>query len=170
MGKRSAMPKKPPQAAFHSEINVTPLVDVCLVLLIIFMLVLPELLRGQNVELPHTNNHVVIQEAAKDKNIKWPVVAMKCVARGGDARFGCEKGEYFIEKTQMRDLSDLKANLTAELEKLRKKNAGQSKNVTMKIDVNLTYGQFYPFLIAIHDVTGRNVDLGTSDKKKAPKE
>jgi biopolymer transport protein TolR len=39
-----------------SEINVTPLVDVMLVLLIIFMVTAPMMQQGLNVELPETNN------------------------------------------------------------------------------------------------------------------
>ena len=39
-------------AATNSEINVTPLVDVCLVLLIIFMVITPMLGRGVDVKLP----------------------------------------------------------------------------------------------------------------------
>jgi len=38
----------------RSDINVTPLVDVCLVLLIIFMVVTPLLQKGVNVTLPTT--------------------------------------------------------------------------------------------------------------------
>jgi biopolymer transport protein TolR len=38
----------------RSEINVTPLVDVCLVLLIIFMVVTPMLVDGVEVALPET--------------------------------------------------------------------------------------------------------------------
>ncbi len=40
------------EAAPQSDINVTPLVDVCLVLLIIFMVVTPMLGRGKDVRLP----------------------------------------------------------------------------------------------------------------------
>lgn len=40
------------KAAIRSEINVTPLVDVCLVLLIIFMVVAPILNSGVKVDLP----------------------------------------------------------------------------------------------------------------------
>jgi biopolymer transport protein ExbD len=40
----------------QSDINVTPLVDVCLVLLIIFMVVTPMLQKGIAVNLPVTNN------------------------------------------------------------------------------------------------------------------
>ena len=41
----------------RSDINVTPLVDVMLVLLIIFMVVLDKLARGKDVPLPKTKNH-----------------------------------------------------------------------------------------------------------------
>ena len=40
------------QNSLESNINVTPLVDVCLVLLIIFMLVLPAAVNGVPVKLP----------------------------------------------------------------------------------------------------------------------
>src|SRR6184192_4587055 len=40
----------------NSEINVTPLVDVCLVLLIIFMVVTPMLQKGVPVNLPVTED------------------------------------------------------------------------------------------------------------------
>ena len=39
-----------------AEINVTPMADVMLVLLIIFMVVTPMLQKGVNVELAKTNN------------------------------------------------------------------------------------------------------------------
>jgi biopolymer transport protein TolR len=43
------------ESAIRSDINVTPLVDVCLVLLIIFMVVTP-LLGKSEVRLPETRN------------------------------------------------------------------------------------------------------------------
>ena len=42
------------KTAVRSEINVTPLVDVCLVLLIIFMVVTPLLYKQVEVQLPKT--------------------------------------------------------------------------------------------------------------------
>ena len=42
-------------APLRAEINVTPLVDVCLVLLIIFMIVLPSMVNGVPVVLPETS-------------------------------------------------------------------------------------------------------------------
>jgi len=44
------------RAALTSDINVTPLVDVCLVLLIIFMVVTPMLQKGVPVNLPVTED------------------------------------------------------------------------------------------------------------------
>ena len=41
-----------PSGGPKAEINVTPLVDVVLVLLIIFMVITPMLQRGKSVELP----------------------------------------------------------------------------------------------------------------------
>jgi biopolymer transport protein TolR len=42
-------------SAIQSDINVTPLIDVCLVLLIIFMIVLPTMVNGVDVQLPETS-------------------------------------------------------------------------------------------------------------------
>jgi biopolymer transport protein TolR len=55
--------------AIKADINVTPLVDVCLVLLIIFMVVTPLLLKGQDVELPETAKPEKMPEGAKQLNV-----------------------------------------------------------------------------------------------------
>src|SRR5436305_11174976 len=47
------------------DINVTPLVDVCLVLLIIFMVVTPMLQNGVGITLPETTNPEKMPENAK---------------------------------------------------------------------------------------------------------
>jgi biopolymer transport protein ExbD len=45
----------------QSEINITPLVDVVLVLLIIFMVVVPLLMEGYDVDIPRASNAVPVQ-------------------------------------------------------------------------------------------------------------
>jgi biopolymer transport protein TolR len=50
-----ALDAKSPNGAVRSEINVTPLVDVCLVLLIIFMVVTPMMIAQVKVDLPRTS-------------------------------------------------------------------------------------------------------------------
>jgi len=61
-----------PVSEVRSDINVTPLVDVCLVLLIIFMVVTPMLQNGVNVTLPETKAPEKIPE-----NQKQLVVSIK---------------------------------------------------------------------------------------------
>jgi biopolymer transport protein TolR len=55
--------------SLKADINVTPLVDVCLVLLIIFMVVTPLLTTGHAVQLPETNNPEKMPEGAKQINV-----------------------------------------------------------------------------------------------------
>jgi len=50
----------------NSNINVTPMVDVMLVLLIIFMVITPMLQRGQSVDLAKTNNPIQMSDADKE--------------------------------------------------------------------------------------------------------
>jgi biopolymer transport protein ExbD/biopolymer transport protein TolR len=55
--------KSPPVV---SDINVTPMVDVMLVLLIIFMVITPMLSKGVTVDLVKTKNPVAMQAADKE--------------------------------------------------------------------------------------------------------
>ena len=54
------------RGAVQSDINVTPMADVMLVLLIIFMVVTPMLQKGVSVELAQTSNPVDMQEADQE--------------------------------------------------------------------------------------------------------
>ncbi len=64
-----------------SEINVTPLVDVMLVLLVIFMVTAPMLQTGIDVELPETRN---VQDVNPEERI------IISISRQGDIFYGSE--------------------------------------------------------------------------------
>jgi biopolymer transport protein TolR len=51
----------------QSEINITPLVDVVLVLLIIFMVVVPLLMEGYNVDIPRASADSVPAQSAEQQ-------------------------------------------------------------------------------------------------------
>src|SRR5271157_3234247 len=59
-----ALKKQAPGAV--SDINVTPLVDVMLVLLIIFMVITPMLQKGVSVDMARVNNPRAMQDADKE--------------------------------------------------------------------------------------------------------
>ena len=89
-----------PASAPNSEINVTPLVDVVLVLLIIFMVVTPLLERDIEVRVPET---VVEESPPPDPNETQIVVQ---VARSGDYSINTEKiapADYVARLTRMLD-------------------------------------------------------------------
>src|SRR5690348_15714641 len=63
------MAHKPKAQNVVSDINVTPMVDVMLVLLIIFMVITPMLQKGAPVELVRTKNPIAMQAADKEDAI-----------------------------------------------------------------------------------------------------
>jgi biopolymer transport protein TolR len=69
----------------NSNINVTPMVDVMLVLLIIFMVITPMLQKGVTVDLAKVNNPTQMPDADKEDAL---IVA---VMRNGDVFFGNDK-------------------------------------------------------------------------------
>ncbi len=77
-----------------NEINVTPMVDVMLVLLIIFMVITPMLSKGVSVDLVRTRNPVAMDEADAEDAL---VVA---VTRDGQIFLGREKLKEVEELTQ----------------------------------------------------------------------
>lgn len=73
-------------AKVNSNINVTPMVDVMLVLLIIFMVITPMLQKGQSVELAKANNPSPMPDADKDDAV---IVAVM------------RDGKVFLDTTQV---------------------------------------------------------------------
>ena len=60
------MKKKQAPPSVLNDINVTPLVDVMLVMLIIFMVITPMLTKGQSVDKVKTANPIAMQDADKE--------------------------------------------------------------------------------------------------------
>src|SRR5881396_2588599 len=56
-------------SSLQSEINITPLVDVVLVLLIIFMVVVPLLMEGYDVDIPRASADMSSAQAAESQLI-----------------------------------------------------------------------------------------------------
>ena len=78
-----ALPKR--KMAVNSDINVTPMVDVMLVLLIIFMVITPMLQKGVSVELAKTDNPQSMADADKEDAL------LISVMRDGTIYFGSDK-------------------------------------------------------------------------------
>jgi biopolymer transport protein TolR len=103
----------------NSNINVTPMVDVMLVLLIIFMVITPMLNNKVNVDLPQADAAVVMEDANKEDAV---VVAVT------------RDGRTFLGGDQV-TVDDLGSKITAKLE--NKTN----KQVYMRADIRANYGK-----------------------------
>jgi biopolymer transport protein TolR len=82
-----SLAKRNEGAKVNSDINVTPMVDVMLVLLIIFMVITPMLQKGVSVDLAKVNNPEQMPDADKEDAL---VVA---VMRDGKVFFGNDRTE-----------------------------------------------------------------------------
>jgi biopolymer transport protein ExbD len=104
-GSHSSKKKKKKFGAM-ADINVTPMVDVMLVMLIIFMVITPMLSKGISVELVKTKNPIAMQAADKDDAILVSVT---------------KDGKVYLGSDQFSNLNDLgvkvKDRLTAKLDK-----------------------------------------------------
>src|SRR5512142_513676 len=68
----------------NSNINVTPMVDVMLVLLIIFMVITPMLNNKVNVDLPKADSAIVMEDANKEDAVTIAVTRDGRTFLGGD--------------------------------------------------------------------------------------
>ena len=84
-------------AKINSNINVTPMVDVMLVLLIIFMVITPMLQKGVSVDLAKANNPIQMPDADKEDAI---IVA---VMRDGKIFFDTQQVTAEELTTKVRD-------------------------------------------------------------------
>ena len=100
--------KKPEAPSVTSDINVTPIVDVMLVLLIIFMVITPMLTKGANVEMVRTKNPIAMKDADKEDAILIAIV------RNGDIFVSPGNKRMSLEElpSRVRDLQTNKLDKT----------------------------------------------------------
>src|SRR5271165_4294308 len=79
-----ALAKRDEGSKVNSNINVTPMVDVMLVLLIIFMVITPMLQKGVSVDMAKVNNPVPMPDADKEDAL------LVSVMRDGKIYFGTD--------------------------------------------------------------------------------
>jgi biopolymer transport protein TolR len=79
-----ALAKRNEGAKVNSDINVTPMVDVMLVLLIIFMVITPMLQKGVSVDLAMVNNPTTMPDADKEDAL------LVAINREGKVFFGTD--------------------------------------------------------------------------------
>jgi len=128
-------------AGLTSDINVTPLVDVCLVLLIIFMVVTPMLQKGVPVNLPVTEDPEKTPDT--DKQLQISVKADGTVYLGS--------------------LPVLKQQMQSELEKIHERTP--DREIAVKGDKLVKYGAVLEALKACREVGFNNVGLIAQPKK-----
>ncbi|HPC82990.1 MAG TPA: ExbD/TolR family protein [Thermoanaerobaculaceae bacterium] len=125
-----------------SDINVTPLVDVCLVLLIIFMVVTPMLQTGVPVQLPETNNPEKYPEGAKQQKVTI-----------------IEDGKIFLAKD---DWVPNTQDLTRRIAEMVRETP--DKEFVVKADKRLRYRQVREVMKAINEAGVTKVGLITTKK------
>ena len=123
-----------------SDINVTPLVDVCLVLLIIFMVVTPLLQTGRAVQLPETDNPDKMPEGAKQLDV--------AIEQDGSIFLG----DKWVAPDQ----------LLATFQEVHERTP--EKNVVIKADRRLKYGEVRKVMKAINQAGFPGVGLVTHKK------
>ena len=127
-----------------ADINVTPLVDVVLVLLIIFMVVTPMIASGIAVDLPRTANHSRKPDDGKDIIVS--------VARDG---------RVYVGTQALPRVEELGRVILAEQRK------APNKTVFLKGDLGAHYGAVRRAMQSLHDVNIQDIVLGTEEITKA---
>jgi biopolymer transport protein TolR len=134
------------KASLSSEINVTPLVDVCLVLLIIFMVVTPMLQKGVQINLPVTDEPEKTPDT--DKQLQISVKADGTVYLGPNV----------VRKEQVQ----------SELEAIHSKTP--DREIAVKGDRLVKYGDVLDVLKACREVGFNDVGLISQPKNSAQSE
>ena len=129
----------------NSNINVTPMVDVMLVLLIIFMVITPMLNNKVNVALPVVSAAVIMDNANKEDAITVAVTRDGSTFLGGD-------------KVALSDLGTRIGDLLA-----KKTDPAADKSVYMRADQRAKYGSVMDTIDAIRTAGVSQLNLLTDN-------
>ena len=127
----------------NSNINVTPMVDVMLVLLIIFMVITPMLGDKVTVELPKVSAAIIMDAANKDDAITVAVTRDGSTFLGGD-------------KVSLPDLSTRVQDLES-----RKTNPSDDKSVYLRADTRSNFGKVEDTIDALRTAGVNQLNLMT---------
>lgn len=137
--------------SLQSEINVTPMVDIMLVLLIIFMVVTPLLQSGVTVTLPKGDNPAEDAGINKDTAV---VVSIEV------------PGAYFVGRDRVPNKEKLIETITNRMKGLK---PSDPQIVYIKGGINVPYGEIVSIIDAIREAGFDQIGL-VADKKKDAKE
>jgi biopolymer transport protein TolR len=129
-------------APLNADINVTPLVDVCLVLLIIFMVVTPMMQKGVPVNLPITEDPEKTPDTEKQLQISVK-----------------SDGSVFLGPTVIR-----KEQVDSELRAIHEKTP--DREIAVKGDRAVKYGAVLDVLRSCREVGFNNVGLIAQPKNR----
>jgi biopolymer transport protein TolR len=125
-----------------NDINVTPLVDVVLVLLIIFMVITPMLQRGKDVKLPEAKN--IEQENKDSESVMVSVTTDKRI---------------WLESNQI-EPDALESSLRETFAQ------APGRKVLIKGDQTLTVAEVRKVMDRVRKAGGKGVSLAVEEKKK----
>ena len=141
-----ALAKRNEAANVSSDINVTPMVDVMLVLLIIFMVVTPMLQKGVSVDMAKVNNPEQMPDADKEDAL------LVSITRDGQVYFGTDQINV--------------DNLTS---KVKDRLANRAdKRVYVKADMRARFGNVVQVVDGVRAAGVDDLGLLTDQRKTTP--
>jgi biopolymer transport protein TolR len=133
-------------AKVSSDINVTPMVDVMLVLLIIFMVVTPMLQHGVSVDMAQVNNPEQMPDADKEDAL------LVSITRDGQVYFGSDQISVDNLTTKVKDRLANKPD----------------KRVYVKADMRARFGGVVQVVDSVRAAGVDDLGLLTDQKKTTP--
>ncbi len=134
-------------SGYNSDINVTPMVDVMLVLLIIFIVVTPLLSQGVNVNLPENDNPDEDPNITKDTSV---VVSIP------------QTGQYYVGRDPV-----ARTELVERIKRLMREKAKKEEQVVyIRAEKTVPYGEVVMTVDAIRNAGVDRIGLVTEKRKK----